>query len=84
MRSALLLSLLLLFVAPPASTPGQDWTRFGWDAQRSSAPGVSMGLTPGGLDRLERHRIQLDGTVDASPIYLAGVQVKGGHATCSS
>lgn len=77
MIRALLLSLLLFLPAHSASPPARDWTRFGWDIQRSSAPDGSMGLTPATLDRLQRHQIQLEGTVDASPIFLSGVQVGG-------
>ena len=69
---------------PPASgdTPGtaftpSDWTRFGWDAGRSNAPGVAIGITAANVGSLQRQRITIDGTVDASPIYLHGVQVNG-------
>lgn len=77
MIRAFLLSLILLLPAHGAAPPARDWTRFGWDAQRSSAPGVFLGLTPGKLAGLQRHQIQLEGTVDASPIFLSAVQVKG-------
>lgn len=52
-----------------------DWTRFGWDAGRSSAPAGSTGITAANISALRRQQIKLDGTVDASPIYLKGVQV---------
>lgn len=57
----------------------QDWTRFGWDAGRSSAPPPSTptGITAGNVASLVRQRVLLDGTVDASAIYLHGVQVRG-------
>ena len=55
-----------------------DWTRFGWDAGRSSAPGVAMGMTAANVDSLQRQQVAIDGTVDASAIYLHGVTVKGG------
>jgi hypothetical protein len=60
---------------PPAGQ--HDWTRFGWDAGRSSAPATVMGITAANVDSLVRQQVTLDGTVDASAIYLHGVTVKG-------
>ncbi len=88
--SARLLAAAFLVAAAchsPASDPPRndrrvavphDWTRFGWDAARSSAPAADMGVTRANLDSLVRQRVTLDGTVDASAIYLHGVTVKGG------
>ena len=58
--------------------PHHDWTRFGWDAQRTSAPVVDVGITAARIKALKRQQVRLDGTVDASAIYLHGVMVKGG------
>lgn len=58
--------------------PGSDWTRFGWDAGRSSAPSLSGRIAATNLDSLRLQRVTIDGTVDASAIYLQGVQVNGG------
>ncbi|HEX6533599.1 MAG TPA: PQQ-binding-like beta-propeller repeat protein [Gemmatimonadaceae bacterium] len=55
-----------------------DWTRFGWDAGRSSAPDVPSGIGAADLASLRRQRVTIDGTVDASPIYLRGARVNGG------
>ncbi len=55
-----------------------DWTRFGWDAGRSSASPDETGITGRNVATLRRQQVQLDGTVDASPIYLHGVRVGGG------
>ena len=55
-----------------------DWTRFGWDAGRSSASTDETGITAGNVATLRRQQVTLDGTVDASPIYLHGVRVNGG------
>ncbi len=67
---------------PPASArrvaDPHDWTRFGWDAARSSAPAADMGITRANVASLVRQQVRLDGTVDASAIYLHGVSVKGG------
>jgi hypothetical protein len=60
---------------PPAGQ--DDWTRFGWDAGRSSAPDFSTGVTAANVDSMVRQQVTLDGTVDASAIYLHGVTVKG-------
>src|SRR6202521_2082754 len=54
-----------------------DWMRFGWDAGRSSAATDETGITAGNVATLRRQQVTLDGTVDASPIYLHGVRVNG-------
>ncbi|HEX3534589.1 MAG TPA: PQQ-binding-like beta-propeller repeat protein, partial [Gemmatimonadaceae bacterium] len=55
-----------------------DWTRFGWDVGRSSASTDETGITAANVATLRRQQVTLDGTVDASPIYLHGVSVNGG------
>ena len=60
----------------PAAT-GNDWTRFGWTMSRTSAPPFATGITAANVHSLVRRQVQLDGTVDASAIYLHGVQVGG-------
>ncbi len=54
-----------------------DWTQFGWDPASSSAPPGPTGITAGNVTSLSRRQVKLDGTVDASAIYLHGVTVKG-------
>jgi outer membrane protein assembly factor BamB len=54
-----------------------DWTRFGWDAARSNASTAPTGITPTTLELLQRQQAPIDGTVDASPIYLSNVTVGG-------
>src|SRR2546429_6747874 len=61
----------------PARAAAQDWPRFGWDAGRSSAPGVPTGITAANVASLERQQVAIDGTVDASAIYLHGARVQG-------
>jgi DNA-binding beta-propeller fold protein YncE len=52
-----------------------DWDRFGYDAQKTSdAP---RGIAASAIGGLHERRVSLPGTVDASPIYLAGVTVGG-------
>lgn len=54
-----------------------DWTQFGWDVQRSSAASISTGITAANVGRLKRQQITIDGTVDASAIYLHAVPIAG-------
>ena len=60
------------------ASSGNDWPRFGWNAQRSSAPTFATGVTAANIDKLQRQQVQLGGTADSSPIYLHGVSVHGG------
>ena len=57
------------------ATPASDWTRFGWDAGRSSAPTAPTGITAANVATLVRQRVAIDGTGDASAIYLHGVRL---------
>jgi outer membrane protein assembly factor BamB len=61
----------------PAPISGADWTRFGWDAGRSNASTDPTGLDETTVPLLRRQQIQLEGTVDASPIYLSRASVLG-------
>jgi hypothetical protein len=69
-----LLAALALAAAAP---PNVDWTRFGYTASRSSSGPAATGITAANVGRLRRQVIRLDGTVDASPIYLHAVQIGG-------
>src|SRR5256885_12898104 len=60
---------------PPGTT---DWTRFGWDAGGSNAPPIATGITAANVTTLVRQQVAIDGTVDASAIYLHRVAVNGG------
>jgi hypothetical protein len=60
-----------------AQSPAGDWTQFGWDVAASSAPTGPTGITASNVASLQRHQVTLDGTVDASAIYLRAVNVKG-------
>ncbi|HEY8770450.1 MAG TPA: PQQ-binding-like beta-propeller repeat protein [Thermoleophilaceae bacterium] len=57
-----------------ATRAGHDWTRFGYDAQRSNHAPRSLLRSVSGL---KRRKVSLPGTVDSSPIYLHSVRVKG-------
>lgn len=60
-----------------ATKLGGDWTRFGYDAARSSSGPARTGITAANLRKLKLQRVRLDGTVDASPIYARAVKVAG-------
>ncbi|HTD83217.1 MAG TPA: PQQ-binding-like beta-propeller repeat protein, partial [Gemmatimonadaceae bacterium] len=63
---------------PAQSRAGtHDWTMFGWDASRSNASADPTGITAANISSMRRQQVTLDGTVDASPIYLHGVRVNG-------
>jgi PQQ-like domain len=68
--------------APPhggGGPPGtNDWTRFGWDVGGSNAATIAAGITAANVTTLVRQQVTIDGTVDASAIYLHGVTVNGG------
>ena len=82
--SSLLLALALAAIVGAAcagagasgSTATSDWTRFGYDASRSSDDPNSTGITATNVASLVRKQVHLPGTVDASAIYLSGVEVK--------
>src|SRR2546423_9531987 len=60
-----------------AAQSGGDWPRFGYDAARHDAGPSRTGITAANVRTLKKQRVVLDGTVDASPIYLRGVTVHG-------
>src|SRR2546429_9320120 len=59
---------------PPGTT---DWMRFGWDAGGSNAPPIAMGITAANVTTLVRQQVAIDGTGDASAIYLHRVAGDG-------
>src|SRR5258706_5108286 len=63
-------------VSSEAST--HDWQRFGGDVGRSSSSPDPTGITAVNVAGLTRQQVTLDGTVDASAIYLHGVRAGGG------
>jgi outer membrane protein assembly factor BamB len=67
----------LLAAAAFALPAPHDWTRFGYDPARSNAVSAATGITAANAGRLRRQRIDLDGTVDSSPIFLHDVDVAG-------
>ena len=69
-----LVATLALSVGPSAQSDA-DWTRFGYDAGRSNASTVDTGITAANVGLLQRQQVDLEESVDASAIYLAGVVV---------
>ncbi|MGZ3502912.1 MAG: hypothetical protein ACXU94_16505, partial [Gemmatimonadaceae bacterium] len=55
-----------------------DWARFGGDVGRSSSSPDPTGITAANVAGLTRQQVTLDGTVDASAIYLHGVRAGSG------
>ena len=62
---------------PPVTADGHDWTRFNVDEWRSGVFAPSTGITAETLPKMQRQQVALDGTVDASPVYLHDVKVGG-------
>src|SRR5437899_2541551 len=55
--------------------PSSDWTRFGFEAARYDA--APHGIPAADVAKLSADQISVPGTVDSSPIYLAGVNAGG-------
>ncbi len=72
-----LLGLSVAGVAGAQGLPPQDWPMFGGNVQSTSANPRPTGITAANISHLTRRQIKLDGTVDASAIYLHGVTVNG-------
>ena len=65
--------------AAESSAPStHDWLRFGGDVGRSSSSPDPTGITAANVAGLTRQQVTIDGTVDASAIYLHGVRAGGG------
>ena len=73
----LLLGAGVATAAVAQSLPAQDWPMFGGNVQSTSANPEPTGITAANVAGLVRKQVRLDGTVDASPIYLHGVAVRG-------
>jgi outer membrane protein assembly factor BamB len=67
-----------LLAAPGSGAPAtNDWPMFGYTSARPNAGPSATRITAVSLGSLVRRQIQLDGTVDSSPIYLHAVTVNG-------
>jgi outer membrane protein assembly factor BamB len=77
MRNIICLCVLLGASTVADSESAQDWPMFGGDLASSSFNAAPTGITTANVTQLTRRQIPLDGTVDASAIYLQGVTVRG-------
>jgi hypothetical protein len=55
----------------------QDWPMFGGNVESTSASTMPTGITAANVAQLARRQIKLEGTVDASAIYLHRVTIRG-------
>ncbi|HKV46720.1 MAG TPA: PQQ-binding-like beta-propeller repeat protein [Candidatus Acidoferrales bacterium] len=56
---------------------GYDWPMMGFNVQGDNASPWSTGITAANVKTLRLQQVPLDGTVDASAIYLHGVAIEG-------
>ena len=63
--------------ASAAAAPEGNWTEFGYNAQRTDVGPADTGITAHNLTTLGTRVVHLPGTVDSSPIELAGLRVDG-------
>jgi len=59
--------------------PPQDWPMFGGNVESTSANSQPTGITAANIAQLTRRQVKLDGTVDASAIYLDAATIRGGR-----
>src|SRR5437899_11262214 len=52
---------------------GADWPQFGWDVASSGVSHAGSGINSRNIGSLILHQVHIDGTVDASAIYLHDV-----------
>jgi PQQ-like domain len=84
LRVAVLAALALVVTgsgsaATTPTTTQSNWPEFGYTPARSNVGPASTGITAANVAGLHRRQIQLDGTVDSSPIYLHQVQIGGAN-----
>jgi hypothetical protein len=72
-----LLTLASVTLAFAGSATASDWPEFGYVPSRQNVGPAKTGITASNVARLHRRTIQLDGTVDSSPIYLGGATIHG-------
>src|SRR2546429_2195915 len=63
---------------PPAFADAADWTRYGHDAQRSNFVPALTGITAANVAGLRRVKLNVEGIVDSSPLYLGALATVGG------
>jgi len=75
--ASLLLGVGMSTATPAQNLPAQDWPMFGGNLESTSANPQPTGITAANVAGLVRKQVRLDGIVDASPIYLHGVAIRG-------
>jgi hypothetical protein len=75
-------SLLCLLLSASAfaaehGQSSQDWAMFGGNLESSSSNPTATAISAANVTQLTRRQVALDGTVDASAIYLQGAFVRG-------
>jgi outer membrane protein assembly factor BamB len=68
LRVLLAVAVALATAAPAAA----DWPEFGYEPARHNVGPASTGITAANVSKLHRRTVQLDGTVDSSPISVGG------------
>ncbi|HWF23999.1 MAG TPA: PQQ-binding-like beta-propeller repeat protein [Solirubrobacteraceae bacterium] len=63
--------------ASAAAVLEESWTEFGYNPQRTDVGPADTGITAQNLTALRTRVVHLPGTVDSSPIELAGLRVHG-------
>ena len=72
-RALRLLGFAALTLVLAGSAAAADWPEFGYNPGRQNVGPATTGITAANVAKLHRRTIQLDGTVDSSPIYVGGV-----------
>ncbi|HEY7237205.1 MAG TPA: PQQ-binding-like beta-propeller repeat protein [Gemmatimonadaceae bacterium] len=62
---------------PPVDSNGHDWPTFNFEPGRSGAFDSATGISETNVATMKRQQVTIDGTVDASAIYLHNIQVNG-------
>ena len=73
----LLLAVSVTLTAIAHSAPALNWPMFGGNVQSTSANLQPTGISAASIRQLRRRRVELDGLVDASAIYLHGATIRG-------
>jgi len=72
-----LLGASVILPAAAQSLPPQDWPMFGGNQESTSANPMPTGIMAVNVPHLARRQVKLDGTVDASAIYLHAISIRG-------
>jgi outer membrane protein assembly factor BamB len=65
--------MIATLVVAAALALGPSWPLYGYDSARHNVGPAASGITAANVTHLKRQQVQLDGTVDSSPIEVNGV-----------